>query len=448
MLESSALPRHETLTTLNHPPEVDLIRTTVANTTQFRGVLNVKGQFLEVNPLSLEFLGMSRGAVVGEFIWEGFWWHTDEAREEVFQLVAVAQQGETSSSELEITGKEHRLWIEFLLKPVRDQKGDIVMILVEGNDITARKRLEQQLRDSERQHRMVVEAMSEGVLQLEADGRISLCNAAARTMLGLTTEQLIGRSFFHLGWQAIHENGSFFSSETHPAVVTLHTGKAQTNVVMGVRKPEGQVTWTLINSEPIFAPDPQLLDSVVVTFTDITARKELEDKLRQAALYDALTGLATRTLLMERLTQVTSRAHRDSRAKFAVLFLDLDNFKTVNDTFGHAAGDGLLRSVAQTLQSCVREADTVARLGGDEFVILLEGVSSREAAVSFAKRVLGRLNLEQGLGGESVRASIGVALGDTHSDPATLLKGADTAMYKAKGKGGGQVKVNGCSDFS
>jgi diguanylate cyclase (GGDEF)-like protein/PAS domain S-box-containing protein len=303
-------------------------------------------------------------------------------------------------------------------------------------DITEQKK-------SEQHHRTLVSTMSEGLVHHSADGTITLCNVAAQQMLGLTKEQMMGRTSLHPYWRVIHEDGGDFPGESHPAMVTLRTGEAQSNVVMGVHKPSGDLTWILVNSQPIFSSGQAAPDGVVVTFTDLTERKVLEDKLRQAALYDALTGLPTRTLLMERLVQASHRAHRDGQAKFAVLFLDLDNFKTINDTFGHDAGDSLLKKVGKLLQGCIREADTAARLGGDEFVVLLEGVTSAAAAVSFAERVLKHLQLGPYLGAKTmkIQASIGIALGDTCTDPTVFLKRADKAMYRAKSKGRGQVAV-------
>jgi diguanylate cyclase (GGDEF)-like protein/PAS domain S-box-containing protein len=552
--------------------QVDLFRSILATNTQFRGILDTRGQFLELNQLALDFLGLSRAEVVGQDFWQGSWWQTEQDRQAIRHMTQDALLGTLGSAEFEIVGKEQRLWTEIVLRPVRNAAGAIVMLLAEGNNISQRKRLEQELLESERQHRLVIEAMSEGVLQFESDGTVSmcnaaaerilgqsrervierkeqsdwlvisedgkplnvndpnlpmtktfrtgepqsnfvmgthkstgelawvlvnttplkhsedaspyavivtitditeqkkaeqhqrtlittmseglvhqtrdgtitLCNAAAEEILGLSKEQMMGRTSLDPRWRAVHEDGSAFPGETHPAMMTLKTGKAQANVLMGVHKPSGDLTWILINSQPIFTSEQSLPDGVVCTFTDITERKELEDKLRRAALYDALTGLPTRTLLMERLSQALARHKRKTHTTFALLFIDLDNFKTVNDTLGHAAGDAVLIEVAKRLKSNLRETDTVARLGGDEFLVLLEGLESEAAARSFAKRISSTLTITCGAGREAieVRASIGIAHHDASSVTAQeLLARADKAMYRAKAKGTGQVTL-------
>jgi diguanylate cyclase (GGDEF)-like protein/PAS domain S-box-containing protein len=160
----------------------------------------------------------------------------------------------------------------------------------------------------------------------------------------------------------------------------------------------------------------------------------LHEKLRQAALYDALTGLPTRTLFMERLTHALHANRRDRNKTFAVLFMDLDKFKAVNDTLGHAAGDQLLVKVAARLRSSVREGDTAARLSGDEFVVLLEGVQSPPAVNTFTERLLEVLRQPYEINNEllHVSGSIGVALADLSCEAEEILRRADEAMYKAK----------------
>ncbi len=152
----------------------------------------------------------------------------------------------------------------------------------------------------------------------------------------------------------------------------LRTGTVQQGAVMGVRKPSGSLSWLLINAQPLFRPEQPEPYAVVTSFTDITQLKRVESELRHAALHDTLTRLASRTLLNDRLERAAARAERNPELRFALLFIDLDGFKTVNDTLGHVVGDEVLVRVAATLKARVRENDTVARFGGDEFAVLLE----------------------------------------------------------------------------
>lgn len=174
-------------------------------------------------------------------------------------------------------------------------------------------------------------------------------------------------------------------------------------------------------------------------------RDRLETRLSHLALHDPLTSLPNRAHLMDRLARINVQAPRPG-GDAALLFLDLDNFKRVNDTLGHEAGDDLLKAVADRLRSCVRGGDLVARLGGDEFVVLLDRISSHELAVQLAERILAALSRPYRLGDHDVVAtpSIGIALSDQVSaqgDVETLMRAADQAMYRAKSAGKGTYAV-------
>jgi diguanylate cyclase (GGDEF)-like protein/PAS domain S-box-containing protein len=181
---------------------------------------------------------------------------------------------------------------------------------------------------------------------------------------------------------------------------------------------------------------------VAGSLSDVTARKRTEEQLAHDALHDALTGLPNRVLFGDRLEQALRRAVRREE-EVAVLFLDLDRFKGVNDAFGHQAGDELLSAVARRLESAVRPGDTVARLGGDEFTVLLEDISGVHEATLVAERIQATLAEPFGIAGIEldVRASIGIALGSAEVHPTQLIHEADVAMYRAKaeGRGGHQV---------
>jgi diguanylate cyclase (GGDEF)-like protein len=174
----------------------------------------------------------------------------------------------------------------------------------------------------------------------------------------------------------------------------------------------------------------------VWSFSDITEQKRLENDLSHLAFHDTLTGLANRALFRHRLDQAVARNERSSKY-VAVLFLDLDNFKTINDSLGHSAGDELLRSVAESLAGCLRRSDTAARLGGDEFAVLVEDASSHDEVMELAKRIMTALRRPVSIGTQqvSVTVSIGITFGITGSTSEQLLRNADLAMYLAKTQG-------------
>lgn len=179
--------------------------------------------------------------------------------------------------------------------------------------------------------------------------------------------------------------------------------------------------------------------------TEIARSAELQKELEHWATHDALTGLPNRVLLMDRLEHNMEWVVRE-RVMIAVLFIDLDNFKDVNDSFGHVAGDWLLAQVAGKLKRCVRTTDTVSRIGGDEFVVVLEGVEDAEQVVEVAGRIMESLSAPFAVGKveASVSASIGVVLSDgiPEREAEELVREADLAMYRAKGEGGARYEIS------
>ncbi|RCJ33033.1 diguanylate cyclase [Nostoc punctiforme NIES-2108] len=191
------------------------------------------------------------------------------------------------------------------------------------------------------------------------------------------------------------------------------------------------------NVAPIRDRDGNITGAVLV-FQDITKRKQTEAQLIRNAFYDGLTELPNRVLFLDRLRQTIERSKRRSDYYFAVLFLDLDGFKEINDRFGHGIGDDFLVAIARRLESCLRSGDTVARFGGDEFTVLLEDIKDISDATNVAKRIQDSLRLPVNLNGYqlSTTASIGITWNfSNYEEPATLLRDADIAMYQAKRQG-------------
>ena len=329
----------------------------------------------------------------------------------------------------------------------RDENGKPVRLLGTIIDITELKQAEQQALSSEARYHSVVTALAEGIVLQASDGSITAANKSAEQILGLSLDQLKGRTSIDPRWRAIHEDGTPFPGETHPASVTLRTGKPQSNVIMGVHKPDGSLTWISINSQPVFQPGESSPSTVVTSFVDITARKLAEEEIRNLAFYDSLTKLPNRRLLLDRFHLALSVSARSNQYG-AVLFLDLDRFKTINDNLGHGLGDRLLIEVARRIYACVREMDTVARLGGDEFVILVEelNVDAQEASQKIAliaEKIRSALTLPYLINGNEYHSSpsIGVCLYHGNGESAEdLLRHADMAMYHAKDSGRNTVR--------
>jgi diguanylate cyclase (GGDEF)-like protein len=202
-----------------------------------------------------------------------------------------------------------------------------------------------------------------------------------------------------------------------------------------VRRRDGAVFWCDVRGRAI---DPDRIEEgSIFVYIDISARKERESRIQHLADHDALTGLLNRRLLEDRLAQALTLARRNE-AMVAVMLIDLDGFKAVNDQFGHLTGDYVLRTVARRLKDCVRESDTIARLGGDEFVVLLAGQRSAEDSTVVAEKILGALAEPVAAGGRrfEIGASIGISIFPRDGANAEqLLKHADAAMYRVKEAG-------------
>jgi diguanylate cyclase (GGDEF)-like protein/PAS domain S-box-containing protein len=343
------------------------------------------------------------------------------------------------------------LWLELDLRPLRDGLGAATGFICVGADITARMQQQAKLQT-------LWAAMPAGVVVQSVDGSIVDANGAAEQLLGLSLAQMQGRDSTDPRWRAVRDDGSPYPGHEHPSMRTLASGEPLRNETMGIHLPGGELRWLLVNTEPQRDSQGQL-NGVVSCFSDITESRALQARLSESSRIDALTRLPNRSVVMERLHRVIAHARRHPGYGFAVLFMDFDRFKQVNDTLGHGAGDELLRQIASRLVQALRPGDAVgrldaqepvaARLGGDEFVLVLEGVRDAQAVAMIAQRLLKDLAEPYLIEGAPVHssASIGVVLciDLAAGDPAVpgpaaedVLRDADTAMYEAKRAGRGR----------
>jgi diguanylate cyclase (GGDEF)-like protein/PAS domain S-box-containing protein len=307
-------------------------------------------------------------------------------------------------------------------------------VLVQGVlvDISQRKRAEQELQASEEQTRTIIETASYAFIGMDTEGRVIDWNRRASETFGWSRDEAMGNILADLiipeAQRMAHRDGlgRYLSTGEWPLL-----GK---RVEVTALDRDGRSFPIELTIWPIRLSGGVRFNALV---DDITLRKQLEDQLRHQALHDPLTGLPNRALFVDRLQHAMDRTERGPAGSIAVLFLDLDDFKTVNDSLGHEAGDRLLEAVAERLGQTLRAGDTAARLGGDEFAILLEEAPDGEPQ-AVAARILARLSrpLEIESQGVSAMGSIGIALsGDHGSTPEELLRNADLAMYLAKARG-------------
>jgi len=305
--------------------------------------------------------------------------------------------------------------------------------LREAVERNTRRKAEQALRESEKRFRSLIENALDIITVLDANGIIRYGSPSVQRVLGYKPEDLINKSFF----EYIHTDDVQRVLTAFAPTAGLRDRASLPTRPVEFRFRHHNGLWCFleaVSNDLLHDPD---VAGIVVNSRDVTARKVDEETIRHLAYYDALTGLPNRMLLNDRLAQALAHAHRNQQ-KLAILFLDLDRFKTINDTLGHSLGDRLLQEVAQRLGGCLREGDTVARLGGDEFALLLPGINQVEEVSRVAYKILDTLNPSFNFEGHElhVTASMGISLYPNDSEDAqTLLKNADTAMYRAKAQG-------------
>lgn len=306
-------------------------------------------------------------------------------------------------------------------------------VLLVVRDISRRKQMENQLRLSAK----VFEASNEAILISDAHNRIISVNRMFEVITGYSEAEAVGkdpamlgagaetRSFFRNLWGSLQETGAW-------------QGELTNRRKNGVNYP----VWISISQIRDGHGEPEFH---IASFSDISERKQQEARIQQLAFHDALTGLPNRRLLSDRIEVAIAQAWRD-RSNLAVLFIDLDRFKTINDSMGHSAGDELLKQVGQRLSALVRSGDTVSRVGGDEFIVLSPGCVRPADAAALGDKILHELAQPYWLGEARIQItpSIGIALfPDNGTDAGTLISNADAAMYLAK-----ENERNNCQFYS
>ncbi|MBD2500927.1 sensor domain-containing protein [Anabaena azotica] len=405
--------------------------------TSFDGIviLDKAGRVVDANPRFAQMLGYSLTEVANLSVFD---WDAQFTHEELQQLLQDYISSKSGVFETQHRRKDGSVYHVQISANVVEWEGEILRFCI-CRDITESKQAQAALRESQIQlQRQLVEietiyqSAPIGLSVLDTDLRFVRINQRLAQINGFSVEAHIGRTLREL----LPDLADAAEQLLRPI---LETGEPVLNIEINGETPAQpgvQRTW-LESFLPL--KDGERIIGINTVCEEISERKQAESQLRQNAFYDRLTGLPNRALFMEYLTQALQQAKQHKNNLFAVLFLDLDRFKVINDSLGHIKGDQFLITIAQILQACIRSTDIVARLGGDEFIILLTGIQDVSDAIRVAEHIQQELKLPLKLDQQEVftSASIGIALSSTldYDQPEQLLRDADTAMYRAKALG-------------
>ncbi|KAA0874131.1 sensor domain-containing protein [Nitrincola tapanii] len=387
-------------------------------------ITDTRGIIETLNPKMSEMTGYSPEELIGQDV---ALLRSGDMDPEIYQdLWQTLKQGKEWRGEMLNRRKNGELfWDASIISPLRNEQGEVTHYIAVKEDITLRKHAEEQLR----MIAAVFDTSNEAIMIAGRDGTIKAVNPAFTRITGYTQEEALGRNPNMLS-SGRHDH-LFYEQMWHSL-----TEKGEWSGEIWNRRKNGNVYPEWLSISTLRDEEGQICDFVSV-FSDITQRKKDEAHIRHQAYYDALTQLPNRNLLLDRLEVALVTADRDQHV-IALLFVDLDRFKNVNDTLGHEQGDELLQQVATRLSQSVRESDTVARFGGDEFVVLLHNIHSDRDAALIAEKIIRQLSSPFNLAGREIfiGASIGITLypGDAET-PEALVRNADLAMYQAKQTG-------------
>ena len=394
------------------------------------GVYEVSGDCIMANQAYAQLIGATVAQVMAQnfntiVVWKASGIHAD--------ILAALHEGKTrrrSTPVTTLTGKD--LWVDAIMMPMVLHSQ--THLLIQFLDQTAQRRSEEELRKSEDRLALALDASALSMWDFDIDTRIVGMDAQwAQIVGGPTGPRAVS---FETLWRAIHhEDVGRVAKATYDCFKQIHDSFNEEFRYLTLG---GEWKWLRCSGKVIERDQQGRSVRAIGTNLDITARKVSEEQIRQLAYYDSLTGLPNRRMLLDRLNLALAQARRGARP-LAVMFLDLDNFKTVNDTFGHDAGDNLLKEVAARLGPCIRAGDTLSRQGGDEFVIVLTEMHEPADAPAVAEKIFAALSTPIHVAEHTilVTTSIGISLFPARGtdDAIALLKKADSAMYEAKNAG-------------
>ena len=412
--------------------ELDRYRSIIETAGSALFFITLDGKLSECNGAAEQLFGRLRTQVIGrDFL------HTvipEPLRSQVAKAIAEVNKAEDRCAfETPLMGDEDRL-VQWTFTYVDEGPGEAAGHVAVAQETTRLLRTQRALDERDDLYKLLATNSSDLIALHDRDGKYLYASPSSTSLLGMAPEELVGRDPYQLShsddWKKIQ------------SLLDAAQAGRQHRTSFRMRTSSGEFLWFETLIRPIRDQSGQVL-RLQSTSRDVSERKAFEDQLEHQALHEPLTGLPNRSLFMDRLRQSIVRSKRE-RGTVAVMFMDLDRFKIINDSMGHAVGDRLIAAVAERIRDCVREADTVARLGGDEFGVLLEFNITEQDVTVVAERILEELKPPFTFSGTEVHvtSSIGIAFSSPEGEsPEDLLRYADVAMYRAKREGAGKYLV-------
>jgi diguanylate cyclase (GGDEF)-like protein/PAS domain S-box-containing protein len=406
-----------------------LARALIANSRDGIVVLAEDGTLTYVSPWADRMLGYEVGGLLGR---DGFELvHPDDqvAALEGFESTTSASDSRPLPTLVRLARRDGSWMQAEIIATNYLDDDEIHGLLLNVRDVSASMRTDEALRESEQHHRMIVELAREGIWSVDADGKTTFVNRAMADMLDTTVSEMLQCSMFDFMDHEVKPEADLYFERRREGIAEEHDFRLTTRL--------GRTVWTRMNTCPITDHAGSFRGAIALV-TDITERRALELRLAADARQDALTGVANRIALFESLG-----AKLVSGRLVAAFYIDLDDFKHVNDEYGHAVGDEVLRTVAARLSGAVRAGDIVARVGGDEFVVVSNALDSHDEASTLGRRIRDVVALPISLPTRQIQVAVSVGIGFANgADPDVLLSDADDALYRAKRMGRGRVEVN------